>query len=439
MQQTSTGREGRASMAVEITRKARRVLMGAAAVALVVGGLSSRAQAVNQYFFNWDNANVGNGTNFADTPLLSDDPATNADTQARLATQRSLGKPLAVRVLTPISATGPASQTLKIYPIQYIFADYEGPNAVTQTQNVVNTVVNTGGLSRNAFVGNFNYYPGMQSDPTRSTSVPDEYTASHANMANPELYPGAPDFRNPANGNSTAPNIRSALFTLPIERLTVATNELYGRGASLSQTQNGSATDASFAGGFKSAPNIPWVTRFNNFGNTALSNAPALPDGERPFVQTAANPAAGQLPSRGDFMAQILQYRLRGADSVNLFQASLFDRFGNPYTDTQQQLDVNQGWFVTGQPGNVGNTVNGIFATHHYGFANLSNLVSLDTNRPGGAPLRTNFEALGVAYSGVYTRGSGQHQRDHRCRRLPRQIRRVPPGRPRQPVGPHHQ
>ena len=57
----------------------------------------------------------------------------------------------------------------------------------------------------------------------------------------------------------------------------------------------------------------------------------------------------------------------------------------------------------------MGNVVNGIFATHHYGFANLSNLVSLDTNRPSDAPLRTNFEALGVAYSGVYSEASGSN------------------------------
>jgi hypothetical protein len=70
-------------------------------------------------------------------------------------------------------------------------------------------------------------------------------------------------------------------------------------------------------------------------------------------------------------------------------------------------LDLNTGWFVTGQKGPGGNAINSIFATHHYGFANLSNLVSLDTDRPNAAPLRTNFEALGVAYSGVYSEAPG--------------------------------
>ena len=142
-------------------------------------------------------------------------------------------------------------------------------------------------------------------------------------MANPELYPGAPDYRNAAPTaiqlcwRFDAPNIRSALFTLPIERLTIATNELYGRGASLSQTNNGSATDASFAGGFKSGPEHPLGHAVQQLRQRRPDQRCRAPRRPRSVPDGAANPANGQFPSRGDFMAQILQYRMRGADSIN--------------------------------------------------------------------------------------------------------------------------
>ncbi len=181
-------------------------------------------------------------------------------------------------------------------------------------------------------------------------------------MANEALLPGSADYRtpgalnnnhNPSLGGSGAPNVRSALFTLPIERLTIATNGLYGRGVSLSQTNNGSATDGSFAGGFKSGLNIPYVARFNNFANAALTNLPGTAAAPYRFQSSAGDPAAGQLPSRGDFEALMLHYRMRGADSINLLQSSIQDQFGGSYTDTQQELDLNTGSFVTGQAGGV--------------------------------------------------------------------------------------
>lgn len=383
-----------------------RHVVGAVILAALLAGPARPAMgAINQFFFDWDNANTGSGTDFAVMADLNDDPATIAAAKTLLKSSQAEGKPLAVRISAPLSANGPGVQLLNQFPIQYVFLNRSSANAVSQAGTLVSQVRETG-ASRNAFIGNIGFYPGAAFDPTRNGSVTgDPYTSAGLNMANPLIYPGGADYRTPAAGNSVAPNIRSAMFTLPLERLTIVTNELYGRGSSLSITNNGSATDAAYdASGTKSGLNIPYLTRFNNFGNNALTNSTA--SGQQ-FIQNAANPANGQLLSQGDFEALALQARMRGADSVNLFKPSVTDQFGNVYTDTQQQQDLNTGWFATGQSGNVGNVVNGIFATNHYGFANMSNLISIDTDRPNAAPLRFNFETLGVAYSGVYTEAPG--------------------------------
>jgi len=196
----------------------------------------------------------------------------------------------------------------------------------------------------------------------------------------------------------------------------MVTNVLYGRSASLSQ-YNPNTFDPSFdpSGHAKSALNVPWVTRFNNYGNAALSNEPGTKQTPYIFNGTVdANPADGQLPSRGDFSAQVLQYRMRGADSLNLFLASVTDQFGNAYTESEQEADMNAGWFATTTAGSAltgSSTMNGIFAGH-YGFANLTNLIRLDTttNVKGktevlpGAP--DTAEHTGVIWSGVYGEGS---------------------------------
>src|SRR5207302_1958548 len=115
------------------------------------------------------------------------------------------------------------------YNIQYVFCDFEEPSRVGFTRSTVDQVQHST-MSKSARIGNFNFYPNSTLDPTRPGAVTTiaesyddppvegEYLDSHANMANEALYPCAPDFRNPANGNSNAPNIRSALFVLPIIR-----------------------------------------------------------------------------------------------------------------------------------------------------------------------------------------------------------------------------
>ena len=400
---TSDGRVGRN----------RKVLLSGAA-ALAVAMCVSSTKAANKYFFDYANANVGGGTNFAAAPLLNESDTTQVD--AALALSKSLGKPLAVRIVSPpLNGSGNLTPNVQgifnKYKISYVFLDYEDPNSLSETQKTITKIQSTN--SGGAVIGNYGFYPGSASDTTTSNPTPDLYGSSHATMANESLYPGAPDYRSPARGSSAspggsdAPNIRSDLFTLPLERLTLATNALYGRGASI--TQLGSHGDPAFdpAGHSKSGLNVPYVTRFNNYGNAFLNNAPT-PSQPYRYVQSAANPANGQLPSRGDFEALMLHYRMRGHDSVNLFLASMTDQFGQAYTDTMQEQDLNVGWYVNNQSGPGSTYVNGIFANKFgYGFANLSDVVKDDVQRNSAdAPTKNNFEDFGVDVSGVYSKGS---------------------------------
>jgi len=184
-------------------------------------------------------------------------------------------------------------------------------------------------------------------------------------MANEALYPGAPDFRNPAQGNSNAPNIRSALFTLPIVRAGIAQQNLPG-----------------------GDQHIPWVTRFNNFGNSALDTDGNGANGFE-FVQNASDPTQGQLPSRGDFRAQILHYRLRGANSVNLFEAGAGSVQG--YGRELARDDVRFGF-------REGVAVNQIFGRGNFGLANLGSNILI----PGD--VSRTAEQEGMIWSGVFDR-----------------------------------
>jgi hypothetical protein len=174
--------------------------------------------------------------------------------------------------------------------------------------------------SFNAFIGNFGFQT-LSSDITTPSNYGSKtgshsfsgynqggYNAAKLNMSMPELYGGAGSYRNPAAGNSTAPNIRSAMFTLPILRV--------------SQVEVN--TDAN-------ERNVPYVARFNNFGNLALDtdrNASngylfnrasrcrrptGCPRSRPPRPTTRCSPAATSPPPSP-------HYRMRGADSYVLFE-----------------------------------------------------------------------------------------------------------------------
>jgi hypothetical protein len=146
-------------------------------------------------------------------------------------------------------------------------------------------------------------------------------------MSMPELYSGSASFRTPAAGNSMAPNIRSATFTLPIMRL--------------SQVEVNTE---------KTERNVPWVARFNNYGNLALDTDRNGSNGYR-FATGQAIPARNGLPavsaaktenqllSRRDFATLVSHYRMRGADSYALFESGV-----EGYTNEQKRNDARTGW-----------------------------------------------------------------------------------------------
>jgi hypothetical protein len=138
--------------------------------------------------------------------------------------------------------------------------------------------------------------------------------------------------------------------------------------------------------------NIPWVTRFNNWGNSTL-DTDGNPNNGFQFVQSNPTPSNGQLLSRGDFQAQILHYRLRGADSVNLFQASAGSVVG--YSETQEQNDIRTGWGGSG-------LMNTIFSRAH-GLATLATSVSLVN---GSSTSSQGVAQAGALWSGVFDTGS---------------------------------
>ncbi|MDB5296412.1 MAG: hypothetical protein JWO31_2395 [Phycisphaerales bacterium] len=364
------------------------VVLGASAVA-------SAQSAPSIGFFDWDTTDNTGFANFSPTPFLTDSNA--AQVASVLSASQAAGKTLAVKITTPLTSTA-AKNIFNQFNVKYVFCDFEDTQAVGRTRAIADLVLNSS-QSSNAFVGNFNFYPNASNDGTRPTGSTDptgkafsfdnkpfssQYTDSRGKtatktgklMANESLYPGSPDFRNPAQGNSNAPNIRSALFTLPILRA-------------------GNTTSALPSGD----QHIPWVSRFNNYGNSAL-DSDGNPNNGFVFDATAGSVNAGQLPSRGDFQAQIQHYRLRGATSVNMFEAASNSATqGNGsvlgYTRAQARDDIRTGWSAS-------NVTNQVFARNNYAFANLGSTVNVFPANNNQTPQTVSSESAGVIFSGVY-------------------------------------
>ena len=357
--------------------RAGRLARKVCAAILAAMGVAATAQAAaSPQFFDWSVPAESGGPNYTPSPFLTNTNFASVD--AFLATQAATpGNLLALKVNSPITSAG-AKAIFDKYKINYVFADYEDGGALANTQALVATI-KASKKSAGAFVGDFSMAP-LNSDPTRPSSLPPltptasgghslfsatSYKNAQVNMANPALYPGAPDFRNPAEGNSNAPNIRSALFVLPIQRLSL-TKQALPSGQKL----------------------IPWVSRFNNFGNDGLNNGPPSSLHKFQFVQAAVNPADGQLLSRGDFEAQILHYRMRGANSVNLFNYAIPNSSVIGYSSTMERTDALTGWNQSAAAA--------VFNRGHFAFANFGTTAIVN-------PFKTvTSESVGTIWSGVY-------------------------------------
>ena len=79
---------------------------------------------------------------------------------------------------------------------------------VANLVNQIKTSTATGPafMANQSYVSNFAFAP-MYSDPTAASpgSNNADYLAAGLNMASENLYPGSPSLRNPASGNSSAP------------------------------------------------------------------------------------------------------------------------------------------------------------------------------------------------------------------------------------------
>ncbi|HSI35488.1 MAG: PEP-CTERM sorting domain-containing protein [Phycisphaerae bacterium] len=360
-----------------VWRRARRAIRVAAYAAVLT---TFTASASADDLFNWETDPL-TGPNvsipqFTPAPFLFN--SNGASVGAYLAGQPN--KALKVRnEVTPDAGTlgavyGPNN-------VRLTFIDYEGATATARTTSLVNAIKGSAGtgasvLNNTSYIGNFNLYP-VTNDPTRPATVIDtgghhqytfgsaDYTASGVNMANEELYPGSPDLRNPIMGNSNAPNVRSAFFTLPITRATLVTAAL----------PTGHA-------------HVPYVSRFNNWGNPFFVNGTA-PNGQPAYIFDAAHGTAGQLLSRGDFKALIAHYRLRGADGVHALQPGVVG-----YTAAQMESDVAQGWHIP--------QVDNIFAASDHSLATLDTVVNVVGTG------KISLETAGIAWSGVYSLAQGK-------------------------------
>jgi hypothetical protein len=376
----------------------------AAALALAGGSMAraaSQPTEVDNQFFDWM---INDQAGYLSSPFLSD---ASAHAVNAFLSQQPASSIKAVKVQGPISnSTASLIFNNPKYNISYVLGDLEGGSTVSNVSTLVKQVqfVNASNgkktVSTNAFIGNF----GFQTYASPDVTDPNNYNAQrgthsfsgwtnadfHAGgltMHMPELYAGSPSFRNPAAGNSNAPNIRSALFTMPVLRLSEV---------SVSR-KKGEAL-------------VPYIARFNNFNNLALDTDRDPSDGYR-FVPGEAIPAKFGLPglsasqtqnqmlSRKDVAAEVAHLRLRGADSFVAFEPGV-----EGYDNTQKRTDMQKGWT---EP-----HINALFAAKDFKL-----VIGTESDYP--SPPKTNdtdpngnifidgqnksIEAAGALFSGIYS------------------------------------
>jgi hypothetical protein len=356
-----------------VKKNTRKLGILAAAVAFV--GLGSMAHAQSDILYDWK------ATTTANTPVSGYTPAPflNDANAAAVATQlagTTAGK-IAVKIEAPSS---PATTALIFnnpsFSVNYAFLDFENPSFPGGGSGASNTAlaqsqaqaIHAQPKGTGTYVGNFRLFPGNgdTSGPGAGPSTAEYLSGgpTGVNMANEDLYPGSPFYKNPSQvgGTSATPNIRSALFVQPINR-------------------------ASFVTGNLPAGNlhIPYVNRFNNAGNSAL-DSDGNPNNGYKFDNTTGN----QMLSRGDFSAMVAHYRLRGVNGVHLLDGGVVG-----YTQSQFEQDAKDGFTFA--------PIASIFAGSNAKLATLATTTQLVTDRTTGTTVDTPNDQSGVVYSGVYS------------------------------------
>jgi len=359
------------------------------------------------WFASWD-LNLAPGPNdyYATPSNLNGVPFMQTQLSGSAAANKPLGIKIEANPLTSSQATtlfntqySPGSKA-----ISYVFTDFEGSNKTTNLNSALTTVNQVRGStwSKNAYVGMFGVVPLTTSDPTRRgplTYTKTDYDKAGLNMANTDLFPGESNFRNKSTNDWANANIRTGLFVGPVSRFTAVQDVL-------NTSYNGTTTQTV---GTTYHKQIPYVARFNNWGNLSLDTdrnpfngyqfVPGAPMAAVPSLGLPAmSPAqtANQMMGRGDFSAQILHYRLRGAYSVmNFTEGANSGAVG--YSSADQQQDVRDGWYGASDP-HVAHT-NNIFAQSDDKLATMT----LNPIVDGSPGMGNRAEVTGSIWSGVYS------------------------------------
>ena len=249
--------------------------------------LTTTCHGADAQVFDWTYA-LGNPVHPGTVPVPTLHDGSGGDLAAFLAARPSPS----VKLVQPIAESTAAAFFDGPTPLQTVFSGFgnagSGGDALTaiQVSDFVHRIGTS--LSNDALTGQFAldpYHPDATS-PSPAAGLSDAaYGLAGVNTAAPNLFSGSPGFRSPASGDSSAPNVRSALFTLPLIRLSEVALVT-------------PATDAI----------VPFVARFNLHGGSALVNSE--------FQGQAAWETTDQLLSRGDYQALLTHYRMRGAGGV---------------------------------------------------------------------------------------------------------------------------
>jgi len=421
----------------QVAKAAAISILGSSAVAFAGGPLPEPLNiAPNVHWFSdWEV-----DTNVPPPDFYATPKATNgnvAAVQGTLNGSAALGRPLGIKIETPglSNATGHALYDTKYQPgnksISYVFGDLEGsPTAPPGAAGIaaIKTMVNqvrSGTWSNNAYVGEFDLTPlkGVGNnikdgfDPFRRGPLAyteKDYKDTKVNMANTELYPGAPTFRNRSTFDWANPWIRTGLFIAPIGRMTAVQNKLNKDYHAMDDSKVGEGSFLKF--GKSKDKHIPWVARFNDWGNNSLDSANNGAVGGYRFVPNTPLPQAGlsasqtkdQMMGRGDFSAQIFHYRARGAYSVALFEPGVVG-----YTKAEEQDDVRRGWYggalAAGYAEPAIQHANNIFAQKDAKLATFTlNPIVDGTTLPEDGKHGFRSEQTGTIWSGVYSKNLKQ-------------------------------